>query len=57
MQISLLDLTGKEILEIHNDLVEGIFSKTVNTEHFAKGVYFLKILVDGKYTIAKIVVN
>ena len=58
IQITLLDLTGKELLEIFNDFtVEGFFSKTVRAEHLSKGVYFLQILIDGKYTIEKIVVN
>jgi len=58
IRITLLDLTGKEVLEIFNDFTaEGVFSKTINTENFVKGVYFLQILIEGKYTTKKIIIN
>jgi len=59
MEIILFDVLGKEIENVYNDFAEvGFFTKTINTEHLNKGVYFIKILIDGKYaTLEKIVVN
>ena len=58
MRIVLLDLSGRELLHIYDGFtVEGNFTTTVDTEHLASGVYFLQILVDGKYTVAKVVVE
>jgi len=59
MEIILCDVLGKEILTIHNGFAEsGLFSKTVDIEHLNSGVYFIKVLIDGKYaTLEKIVVN
>jgi len=33
------------------------FIQTVNTGNLAKGIYFLKILIDGKYTVERVVVE
>jgi len=59
MEIILCGVLGKEILTIHNGFAEsGLFSKTVDIEHLNSGVYFIKVLIDGKYaTLEKIVVN
>jgi len=59
MEIILCDILGKEILTIHNGFAEaGLFSKTVDIEHLNSGVYYIKILIDGKYaTVEKIVIN
>ncbi|MCL2312554.1 MAG: T9SS type A sorting domain-containing protein [Firmicutes bacterium] len=58
MEIILCDVLGREVLQIFNDFAnEGIFSKTVNTKNLAKGIYFLKILIDGNITVEKIVVE
>ena len=58
IKIVLSDVLGQELLQVYEGFAsEGLFAKTFNTKHLAKGVYFLKILIDGKYTIEKIVVN
>ena len=58
LQISLCDILGKELLEVYNDFVSaGNFTRTVNTENLAKGIYFLKILIDGNSTVEKIVIG
>ena len=50
--ISLLDLSGREVLEIFNDFIfEGVFSQTVKTNNLARGVYFLKIQIDDSHFI------
>jgi len=58
IRIALMDLTGKEVFEIHNDFTnEGVFTKTVNTENLVKGIYYLQVFIDEKYTVEKIAVN
>jgi len=58
VKIILCDILDKEITELHNDFTnEGLFNKTFTVENLSKGVYFLKILIDGKYITEKIVVN
>ena len=58
MKIVLSDILGQELIQIYDGFATvGTFTRTVNTEHLAKGIYFLKILIDGKYTVEKIVVE
>jgi len=58
MKIVLSDISGQELVQIYDGFsTVGLFTKTVNTENLAKGIYFLKVLIDGKYTVEKIVVN
>jgi len=45
------------LLILDNFATVGNFTKAVNTENLASGIYFLKIFVDRKYTVAKVVVN
>ena len=58
MQILLCDVLGSELMEIYDGFATvGTFTKTVNTENLTKGVYFLKILIDGNSTVEKIIVE
>ena len=58
MKIVLCDILGQELVEVCNGFTsEGLFIRTFNTEHLAKGVYFLKILFDGNIVVEKVVVN
>jgi len=60
MKIVLCDILGQELVEVYNDFTsdgDGLFTRTFSTEHLAKGVYFLKILIDGNIVVEKIVVN
>jgi len=58
MKIILCDILGSKQLQIYDGFsTVGNFSQTVNTENLAKGIYFLKILIDEKYTVYKIVVG
>jgi hypothetical protein len=58
MQIVLMDLTGKKVLDIYDGFtVDGLFTKIVKTADLAKGVYFVKILIDGNYTVEKVIVE
>ena len=58
MKIILSDILGSELLQIYDGFATvGNFSETVKIENLASGIYFLKILIDGKYTVAKVVVD
>ena len=58
MKIVLLDLAGRELVEVYDDFAnEGMFIKTIKIEYLARGVYFLNIFIDGNYLTEKIVVE
>ena len=58
MKIVLCDILGQELAQVYDGFTsEGLFIRTFNTEHLAKGVYFLKILLDGNIIVEKIVVE
>ena len=58
VKIVLCDVLGIEQMNIYDGFAnEGLFTETIDTGHLSKGVYFLKILIDGNYTVKKIVVN
>jgi hypothetical protein len=58
VKIVLSDVLGQELIEVYDGFAtEGLFTKKINTEKFARGVYFLKILIDGNFTVEKIIVN
>jgi hypothetical protein len=58
MRIVLSNVLGQELIQVYDGFAtEGIFTKKINTEHLAKGVYFLKVLIGGNFTIEKIVIN
>jgi len=54
----LCDVLGIELANVYDGFAnEGFFTETIDTGHLPKGVYFLKILIGGNYTVEKIVVN
>jgi len=58
MKILLCDVLGIELIQVFDGLADvGTFTKTINTEHLPKGVYFIKILINGNYTTKKIIIN
>ena len=58
LTVTLNNMLGQELFEIYNGFtVEGNFTKTFSTENLPTGIYFLQILLDGKYTVAKVVVE
>lgn len=58
MRIVLTDLFGSELVEIYDGFTNtGTFTRTVNTEHLVKGVYFLKVMIGNNFTVEKIVVH
>ena len=58
VKILLCDILGIEQINIYDGFAnEGFFTEIIDIEHLAKGVYFLKILIDGNYTVKKIIIN
>jgi hypothetical protein len=58
IQMILQDLTGREVLNIFDGFANaGTFTRGISTEHLSRGVYFLKIMINGHSTVEKIVVN
>ena len=58
MKIVLCDILGIELSNVYDGFAnEGLFTETINSEHLPKGVYFLKIIINGNYTVEKIVIN
>jgi len=58
LKITINDLSGRELFTVYDDFtVEGFFTRTFSTKNLPTGIYFLQILIDGKYTVAKVVVE
>ena len=58
VKIVLCDILGIEQMNIYDSFAnEGFFTETIDIGNLPKGVYFIKILIDGNYTVGKIVVN
>lgn len=57
VQVSVLDVTGREIALIANaDYVSGNYELPFRAELLGDGVYFVRLNVDGKNTMAKVVI-
>jgi hypothetical protein len=58
IEIMLCDILGRELVQIYSGFATvGDFTETVNTKHLPKGIYFLKIKIDGNITVEKVVVE
>lgn len=58
LKITLSDILGREILDVHNGFVDsGNFTKSINTSNLSKGVYFLKISIGKDYKVEKFIVE
>ena len=58
VKIVLCDILGIEQINVYDGFAnEGFFTEIIDTEHLSKGVYFLKILIDGNYTVKKIILE
>jgi hypothetical protein len=58
MQISLCDILRRELFQFYDGFASaGNFTRTFNAENLAKGIYFLKIQINGNSTVKKIVVD
>ena len=58
MKILLCDVLGIELANVYEGFAnEGLFTETIDIGNLPKGVYFLKILIDGNYTVEKVIVE
>jgi len=58
VKIVLCDILGIELANIYDGFAnEGLFSETIDIGNLPKGVYFLKILIGGNYTVGKIILE
>jgi len=52
IQISIIDITGKEIYSINNVKINKL---EINTQHFSKGVFFVKIQSENQQKVIKLI--
>jgi len=58
LEIDLYDINGKKVRDIYNNFaIAELFTKRINTDNLAKGIYFIKISIDKDYIIKQIIVN
>jgi hypothetical protein len=58
LDISILDLSGKEILQFLNQEVQqGIFEKQVNVSGIANGNYFVRATMNGKTSLTQLTIS
>jgi len=58
VKILLCDILGIEQINIYDGFAnEGFFIETIDTGNLPKGMYFLKILIDGNFTVEKIILE
>ncbi|MDR0927839.1 MAG: T9SS type A sorting domain-containing protein [Ignavibacteria bacterium] len=58
VNITLCDILGREIKQIYNAFTDtGNFTQSFSTQELAKGVYYLRIHIDGEVKVEKVLVN
>ena len=58
VKIVLCDLLGQELLQVYDDFaVAGLFTSTIQTNNLARGIYFLKVLIDGNIVVERVIVE
>jgi len=58
LRIILCDALGQEIITIYNGYTDvGAFSYPINIKNLAKGVYFVKLIIDNESIVEKIIVT
>jgi len=58
LNMLLVDINGKEVLELYDNIVEvGEFTKNFSMSKLTKGVYYLKISINNKVKMEKVVRN
>lgn len=58
ISIEVLDLMGKKVYENHPaGTISGSFKKTVSTSDFGKGAFMLRVKVDGKLYMRKLIIH
>lgn len=58
LEISLIDLSGKEVLAVYNSFVEaGAFVRTISLAGLPHSAYYLKVIHSGKSKVERIIHN
>jgi len=57
VQISLVDLLGKTVLENTFTFDQGLIKKTINLDHLNNGLYLIKLESEGKMYTEKLVID
>jgi hypothetical protein len=58
VKISVYDLLGKEVMEVVNEnQTAGEHQRTLNTENFQNGIYFVKMNVNGICQTQKLIIS
>jgi hypothetical protein len=57
VRISIVDLQGKEVYNETYNNISGKYSKQVNIENLAKGIYYIKMNTDKESRIEKLIVH
>jgi hypothetical protein len=55
VQMEVYSSTGKLVASRSYGKMNGAYTLPINTEEFAKGIYFVKVLVDGKPSVMKLI--
>ncbi|MDQ3047146.1 MAG: T9SS type A sorting domain-containing protein [Bacteroidota bacterium] len=57
VMISIVDIQGKEVFNSMENNVSGSFTKQINLENIAKGMYYIKLSTGSDITIRKLMVH
>ena len=56
VQLTITDQLGRSVMQSNEFLAAGVYSKTIDVTHFSQGIYIVKVTVNGKVNIAKLMV-
>lgn len=58
ISIAVLDLVGRKVFESNPDgMISGSFKETISTSDIGKGAFMLRVTVDGKQYLRKLIIN
>ena len=57
VQLIITDQLGKAVLQSHAFLTAGVYTKTINIKHFSPGIYIVRVIVNEKVNISKLIVT
>jgi hypothetical protein len=55
--IELMDVTGRIVKHVYEGEITAPFSKNIETSNLSRGMYFIRLHLDGKILVRKILVN
>ena len=53
-QFVIMSETGKTVMQWNTQLFAGIYNKTINVKNLSPGIYFVRVLINGKSNLAKL---